>query len=166
MIYLILIRFGVLVSALATTIVLYIGEHDTHAAVTAMITMPLVITSSALISYNGMPVWLRSIAMFNPMSLSIDAVRSIGTGSLSPDAHRASCRTECARPRSMLASVPQGDHVNVGVRIVGVFVIQLVCLMLEAGCTDSSVSTTPLASDQNRVISTPIPATVRADRSC
>jgi len=80
MIYLILVLFGVLIAALATTIALYIGDHDTLAAVTAMITMPLFFTSSALMPYSVMPAWLRSIALVNPLSFAIDAVRAIGTG--------------------------------------------------------------------------------------
>jgi ABC-2 type transport system permease protein len=79
MIYIILILFGILMSALATTIALYIGDHDTLAAVTAMITMPLFFTSSALMPYDVMPAWLRSIALVNPLSFAIDAVRSIGS---------------------------------------------------------------------------------------
>jgi ABC-2 type transporter. len=82
MIYVILILFGILMSALATTIALYIGDHDTLAAVTAMITMPLFFTSSALMPYNIMPAWLRSIALVNPLSFAIDAVRSIGSSSV------------------------------------------------------------------------------------
>jgi ABC-2 type transport system permease protein len=81
-IYLILILFGILISSLATTIALYIGDHDTLAAVTAMITMPLFFTSSALMPYDVMPGWLRAIAMVNPLSFAIDAIRSIGTGTL------------------------------------------------------------------------------------
>lgn len=82
MIYLILILFGVLMSALATTIALYIGEHDTLAAVTSMITMPLFFTSSALMPYDVMPSWLRAIAIVNPLSFAIDAVRSIGSSAI------------------------------------------------------------------------------------
>jgi len=82
MIYLILILFGVLMAALATTIALYIGDHDTLSAVTSMITMPLFFTSSALMPYDVMPVWLRTIAVVNPLSFAIDAVRSVGTGTI------------------------------------------------------------------------------------
>jgi ABC-2 type transport system permease protein len=82
MIYLILILFGVLMASLATTIALYIGDHDTLSAVTSMITMPLFFTSSALMPYDVMPGWLRTIAVVNPLSFAIDAVRSIGDGAI------------------------------------------------------------------------------------
>ena len=80
MIYLILILFGILLSGLATTLALYVGDHDSYAAVTTMITMPLFFTSSALMPYDVMPSWLRAIASVNPLSFAIDAIRSVGTG--------------------------------------------------------------------------------------
>jgi len=79
MIYLILILFGILMSSVATTIALYLGDHDSYAAVNTMISMPLFFTSSALMPYDVMPPWLRAIAVCNPLSYAIDAVRSIGT---------------------------------------------------------------------------------------
>jgi ABC-2 type transport system permease protein len=80
MIYLILILFGILLSGLATTLALYVGDHDSYAAVTTMITMPLFFTSSALMPYDVMPPWLRAIASVNPLSFAIDAIRSVGIG--------------------------------------------------------------------------------------
>ncbi|MDP2797506.1 MAG: ABC transporter substrate-binding protein [Methanoregula sp.] len=55
---------------------------------------------------------------------------------------------------------------NAGLRITGVLFILLLCLVLGAGCTDSSAGTTPVASVHESVTSTPITATVRADSSC
>ncbi|MDO9036354.1 MAG: ABC transporter permease, partial [Methanoregula sp.] len=80
MIYLILILFGIVLSGLATTLALYLGDHDSYAAVNTMITMPLFFTSSALMPYDVMPPWLRVIASVNPLSFAIDAIRSAGTG--------------------------------------------------------------------------------------
>jgi len=80
MIYLILILFGILLSGLATTLALYVSDHDSYAAVTTMITMPLFFTSSALMPYEVMPPWLRAIATVNPLSFAIDAIRSVATG--------------------------------------------------------------------------------------
>jgi ABC-2 type transport system permease protein len=80
MIYLILILFGILLSGLATTLALYVGDHDSYAAVNTMISMPLFFTSSALMPYDVMPPWLRAIATVNPLSFAIDAIRSVGTG--------------------------------------------------------------------------------------
>lgn len=80
MVYLILILFGILLSGLATTLALYVGDHDSYAAVNTMITMPLFFTSSALMPYSVMPPWLRAIASVNPLSFAIDAIRSVGIG--------------------------------------------------------------------------------------
>jgi ABC-2 type transport system permease protein len=83
MIYLILILFGIVLSGLATTLALYVGDHDSYAAVNTMITMPLFFTSSALMPYSVMPLWLRAIATVNPLSFAIDAIRSTGaTGTI------------------------------------------------------------------------------------
>lgn len=80
MIYLILILFGILFSGLATTLALYVGDHDSYAAVNTMISMPLFFTSSALMPYSVMPSWLRAIASVNPLSFAIDAIRAVEAG--------------------------------------------------------------------------------------
>ncbi|MFA4859752.1 ABC transporter permease [Methanoregula sp.] len=80
MIYLILILFGILLSGLATTLALYVGDHDSYAAVNTMISMPLFFTSSALMPYSVMPPWLAAIARVNPLSFAIDAIRSVEYG--------------------------------------------------------------------------------------
>jgi ABC-2 type transport system permease protein len=80
MIYLILLLFGILLSGLATTLALYVGDHDSYAAVNTMISMPLFFTSSALMPYSVMPPWLAAIAHVNPLSFAIDAIRSVEAG--------------------------------------------------------------------------------------
>nr|WP_319539847.1 ABC transporter permease [uncultured Methanospirillum sp.] len=80
MTYLILFLFGVFIAAFSTTIALYLNDHDSFAAFTAMVTMPLFFTSSALMPYDVMPAWLRMIARVNPLSYAIDAIRDLGTG--------------------------------------------------------------------------------------
>ena len=78
MIYLLL--FGVLQSGLAATLALYIDDHDTYAAVNTLISMPLFFISSALLPCSVMSPWMRDIALGNPLSFAIDAIRSVGTG--------------------------------------------------------------------------------------
>lgn len=78
--YLILFLFGVLIASFATTIALFLDDHDSLAAFNTMITMPLFFTSSALMPYGVMPPWLRAIASVNPLSFAIDAIRDIGAG--------------------------------------------------------------------------------------
>jgi ABC-2 type transport system permease protein len=77
-IYLVLFIFGILISSFTTTIALYLEDHDSYAAFNTMISMPLFFTSSALMPYNVMPSWLRTIAKANPLSFAIDAIREIG----------------------------------------------------------------------------------------
>lgn len=78
--YLVLVLFGVLFSAIALTTALYVGDHDSYAAVNSMISMPLFFTSSALMPYDVMPGWLRVLATLNPLSYAIDAVRETNYG--------------------------------------------------------------------------------------
>ncbi|WAC05258.1 MAG: ABC transporter permease [Methanoregula sp.] len=80
--YLILFLFGMLIAAFATTLALYLEDHDSFAAVNTMIAMPLFFTSSALMPYNVMPGWLRTLASLNPLSYAIDAIRAVNTGVL------------------------------------------------------------------------------------
>ncbi len=78
LIYLILFLFGVFIAAFSTTVALYLDDHDSFAAFTSMVTMPLFFTSSALMPYEVMPSWLRAIAHLNPLSYAIDAIRELG----------------------------------------------------------------------------------------
>ena len=82
LIYVILFLFGVFISAFSTTVALYLDDHDSFAAFTAMVTMPLFFTSSALMPYDVMPGWLRAIAHVNPLSFAIDAIREVSAGSI------------------------------------------------------------------------------------
>jgi ABC-2 type transport system permease protein len=73
--FFILFIFGSLFASIATTIALAVDDHDGYAAINAMITMPLFFASSALMPYEDMPQWLRTIASINPVSLAIDNAR-------------------------------------------------------------------------------------------
>lgn len=78
--YLILFIFGALLSAFATTVAIYVGDHDQYAAVNAMISMPIFFTSSAMMPYDVMPDWLRPLAACNPLSFAIDGIRMLQQG--------------------------------------------------------------------------------------
>ena len=78
--YLILFIFGAMLSAFATTVAIYVGDHDQYAAVNAMISMPLFFTSSAMMPYDVMPDWLRPLAACNPLSFAIDGIRLLQQG--------------------------------------------------------------------------------------
>jgi ABC-2 type transport system permease protein len=78
--YLILFIFGSLLSACATTLAIYVGDHDQYAAVNAMISMPVFFGSSAMMPYDAMPDWLRVCAHVNPLSYAIDGIRLVQAG--------------------------------------------------------------------------------------
>lgn len=80
--YLLLFLLGMLFSCMASTIALYLGDHDSYAAVNSMISMPLFFTSSALMPYDKMPLWLRIPAHVNPLSFAIDGIRETGAGTI------------------------------------------------------------------------------------
>lgn len=82
LVYLTLFLFGVLFSAISTTLALYISDHDGYAAVNSMISMPLFFASNALMPYDKMPEWLRILAMVNPLSYAIDSVRELFMGGM------------------------------------------------------------------------------------
>ena len=79
-IYVVLFIFGILLSSVMATIALKIEDHDSYAAINAMISMPLFFTSSALMPYDQMPGWLAVLARLNPVSYAIDAIRDLQAG--------------------------------------------------------------------------------------
>lgn len=82
LIYLTLFLFSVFFSALSTMIGLHLSDHDSYAAVNSMISMPLFFTSSALMPYEVMPAWLRTLARLNPVSYAIDSTRTLFEGGM------------------------------------------------------------------------------------
>lgn len=82
LIYLTLFLFSVFFSALSTMIGLYLSDHDSYSAVNSMISMPLFFTSSALMPYEVMPSWLRTLARLNPVSYAIDSTRILFEGGI------------------------------------------------------------------------------------
>lgn len=82
LIYLTLFLFSVFFSALSTMIGLYLSDHDSYSAVNSMISMPLFFTSTALMPYDVMPAWLRSMARLNPVSYAIDSTRMLFEGGI------------------------------------------------------------------------------------
>lgn len=81
LIYVVLTLFGILFSAIATTIALIVDDHDGYAAINSMLSMPLFFASSALMPYDIMPSWLKVLASLNPVSYAIDTTRALFSGS-------------------------------------------------------------------------------------
>jgi len=82
LVYATLALFGILFSAIATTIAMLVDDHDGYAAVNSMVSMPLFFASTALMPYNAMPSWLRALAMLNPVSYAIDTTRALFGGTI------------------------------------------------------------------------------------
>jgi ABC-2 type transport system permease protein len=82
MTYGLLFLLGMMFSCISSSIALYLGDHDSYAAFTSMISMPLFFTSSALMPYSQMPGWLVIPAKINPLSFAIDGIRDIGMGNI------------------------------------------------------------------------------------
>lgn len=82
LVYLTLFLFAVLISALSSMIGLKLGDHDSYASVNSMVSMPLFFASSALMPYEVMPDWLRTLARLNPVSYAIDSIRALFEGSI------------------------------------------------------------------------------------
>ena len=78
--YLLLFVFGVLISSFATTISLFLPDHDSYSAVQAFIVMPMYLLSTALVKYENMPTIMYWIAKVNPMSYAIDGARLAAEG--------------------------------------------------------------------------------------
>jgi len=78
--YMLLTLFGISISALGTTVALYLDNHDSYAAFQAFVSMPLYFASTALIPMDEMPDALRYIAEFNPLTYAIDGIRDIAKG--------------------------------------------------------------------------------------
>ena len=79
--YLLLFIFGILISSFATTISLFLPDHDSYSGVQAFIVTPLYLLSSALVKYESMPTVVYWIAKVNPMSYAIDGARLAAEGS-------------------------------------------------------------------------------------
>ncbi|MCQ1535797.1 multidrug ABC transporter permease [Methanosarcina sp. KYL-1] len=82
LIYLTLFLFAVFFSALSAMIGLQLSDHDSYASVNSMISMPLFFASSALMPYEVMPDWLRTLARLNPVSYAIDSTRALFEGGI------------------------------------------------------------------------------------
>lgn len=71
----------VLLTTMLTTLLIALAlslrGHNTFLAVSGFITLPLLFASTALVPAATMPVWLRLIAIANPLTLMIDASRTL-----------------------------------------------------------------------------------------
>jgi ABC-2 type transport system permease protein len=71
------VLLGVGLTALSLGLAFSISSHSGFFSLIGFITLPLIFVSSALVSLDAMPVWLKAIALLNPMTWTIDAVRTL-----------------------------------------------------------------------------------------
>jgi ABC-2 type transport system permease protein len=71
--------FGVIMGAISLSLSSRIKSMETLMAVSNFLTMPLMFTSNAMFPTTAMPVWLKTIAMGNPVSYAVHAMRTIST---------------------------------------------------------------------------------------
>ena len=67
-------------SCLSMTIAGIVLKRDRLMGIGQMITMPLFFASNALYPISVMPAWLRALALVNPLSYEVDALRGLLIG--------------------------------------------------------------------------------------
>ena len=71
------VLLGVGLTALSLGLAFKISSHSGFFSLVGFITLPLIFVSNALVSVEHMPVWLKAVALLNPMTWTINAVRSL-----------------------------------------------------------------------------------------
>ena len=82
---LLVLLFGYAMSWIFATVGLAVGDPETAQAAAFPVLAPLVFASSAFVSPQSMPGWLRAFANHQPVSVTAQAVRNLTTGM--PAAH-------------------------------------------------------------------------------
>src|SRR6266516_3041258 len=77
---LLVLLFGYAVSWIFATVGLAVGDPETAQAAAFPVLAPLVFASSAFVSPQSMPGWLRAFANHQPVSVTAQAVRNLTTG--------------------------------------------------------------------------------------
>jgi ABC-2 type transport system permease protein len=68
--------FALGLAALSSALALRSRAPEVMGAFVHLVNMPLLFTSTALVPIREMPPWLAGIAAFNPLSLTVDALRN------------------------------------------------------------------------------------------
>jgi ABC-2 type transport system permease protein len=76
-VFAIVLLLSIGLSSLFTALTLRSSRMETPQAIIQLITMPLMFASSAYFPIDQMPSWLQAVASVNPISYTIDAVRSL-----------------------------------------------------------------------------------------
>jgi len=71
--------FGIIMGGVSLSLSSRIKSMETLMAVSNFLTMPLMFTSNAMFPTTAMPAWLKAIAMGNPVTYAVQAMRTIST---------------------------------------------------------------------------------------
>jgi ABC-2 type transport system permease protein len=71
--------FGIIMGGVSLSLSSRIKSMETLMAVSNFLTMPLMFTSNAMFPTTAMPAWLKAIAMVNPVTYAVQAMRTIST---------------------------------------------------------------------------------------
>ncbi|MGH7232501.1 MAG: ABC transporter permease [Nitrospiraceae bacterium] len=71
------VLFGVGLTAISMAMAFSVKSHGDFFSVLGFLSLPMIFLSSALVPLAAMPVWMQALAMFNPMTWAIDAVRPL-----------------------------------------------------------------------------------------
>jgi ABC-2 type transport system permease protein len=71
--------FGIIMGGISLSIAAVLTSMESLFAITNFLTMPLIFTSNAMFPLSAMPVWLRVIARFNPLTYAAGTMRTIAT---------------------------------------------------------------------------------------
>ena len=71
------VLFGVGLTAISMALAFAVKSHGDFFSMLGFLSLPMIFLSSALVPLSAMPTWMRAMALFNPMTWSIDAVRPL-----------------------------------------------------------------------------------------
>ena len=71
------VLFGVGLTAISMAMAFSVKSHGDFFSVLGFLSLPMIFLSSALVPLAAMPGWMRTLALFNPMTWAIDAIRPL-----------------------------------------------------------------------------------------
>ncbi|WP_447978046.1 ABC transporter permease [Candidatus Nitrospira bockiana] len=71
------ILFGVGLTAISMAMAFSVKSHGDFFSMLGFLSLPMIFLSSALVPLSAMPGWMQLLALFNPMTWAIDAVRPL-----------------------------------------------------------------------------------------
>ena len=69
--------FGVGLTAISMAMAFSVKSHGDFFSVLGFLSLPMIFLSSALVPLSAMPTWMKTLALLNPMTWVIDAVRPL-----------------------------------------------------------------------------------------